>query len=106
MAKIRLRTKFLFSLILTTAALTATSLLIVQSYAGKHACQDIYEQVENSLLTFQQFAQQRQKMLAQSAEIVASQPNIKALMTTQHSPTIQDASSEFSAMAGADLFLL
>jgi signal transduction histidine kinase len=106
MVKIRLRTKFLFSLIFTTAALTGTSLLIVKSYAGKHARQDIYEQVENSLVTFQQFAQQRQRMLAQSAEIAASQPNIKALMTTQHGPTIQDASSDFSEVGGADLFLL
>ena len=58
MVKLRLRTKFLFSLIFTTAALTGTSLLIVQSYAGKHARQDIDEQVENSLVTFHQFAQQ------------------------------------------------
>ncbi len=106
MVKLRLRTKFLFSLIFTTAALTTTSLLIVQSYAGKHARQDIDEQVENATLTFQQFALQRQTMLAQSAEIAASQPNIKALITTQHGPTIQDASSDLSEMAGADLFLL
>src|SRR3989442_9673890 len=106
MVKLRLRTKFLFSLIFTTAALTTTSLLIVQSYAGKHARQDIDEQVENATLTFQQFALQRQTMLAQSAEIAASQPNIKALITTQHGPTIQDASSDLSEMAGADLFFL
>src|SRR2546426_2734026 len=105
MVKLRLRTKFLFSLIFTTAALTTTSLLIVQSYAGKHARQDIYEQVENATLTFQQFALQRQTMLAQSAEIAASQPNIKALITTQHGPTIQDASSDLSEMAGAAFFL-
>src|SRR2546425_4554589 len=105
MVKLRLRTKFLFSLIFTTAALTTTSLLIVQSYAGKHARQDIDEQVENATLTFQQFALQRQTMLAQSAEIAASQPNIKALITTQHGPTIQDASSDLSEMAGAELFL-
>src|SRR2546426_4871392 len=104
MVKLRLRTKFLFSLIFTTAALTTTSLLIVQSYAGKHARQDIDEQVENATLTFQQFALQRQTMLAQSAEIAASQPNIKALITTQHGPTIQDASSDLSEMAGGDLF--
>jgi len=106
MVKIRLRTKFLLSLIFTTAVLTGTSLLIVQSYAGKHARQDIDEQVENSLLTFHQFAQQRQRMLAQSAQIAASQANVKALMNTQNGPTIQDASSDFSVMAGADLILL
>src|SRR5438034_5605633 len=101
MVKLRLRTKFLFSLIFTTAALTTTSLLIVQSYAGKHARQDIDEQVENATLTFQQFALQRQTMLAQSAEIAASQPNIKALITTQHGPTIQEASSDLPEIAGA-----
>lgn len=106
MVKIRLRTKFLFSLIFTTAALTTTSLLIVQSYAGKHARQDIYEQLENATLMFHQFAQQRQTMLAQSAEIAASQPNIKALMTTQHGPAIQGALSRFSQVTAADLFLL
>src|SRR3989442_11757410 len=106
MVKLRLRTQFLFSLIFTTAPLTTTSLLIVQSYAVKHARQDIYEQVENATLTFQQFALQRQTMLAQSAEIAASQPNIKALITTQHGPTIQDASSDLSEMAGGDLFFL
>src|ERR1700737_1210064 len=104
MVKIRLRTKFLLSLILTTAALTGTSLLIVQSYVGRHARRDIYEQVNSSVLTFQQFAQQRQRMLAQSAKIAANLPNVKALMTTQHEPTIQDGSSDFSELAGTDLF--
>ena len=106
MVKIRLRTKFLLTLTLTTAALTATSLLIVQSYAGKHARREIYEQVDSSLLTFQQFAQQRQRMLAQSAEAAANLPNIKALMAAPHEPATQEASSDFSKLAGTDLFLL
>jgi signal transduction histidine kinase len=106
MVKIRLRTKFLFSLIFTTAALTGASLLIVQKYLGKHARREIYEQLNSSLLTFQQFAQQRQRVLAQSAEIAANLPNIKALMTTQDERTIQDASADFLQMAASDLFLL
>src|SRR5262245_10171587 len=106
MVRIRLRTKFLFSLIFTTAALTGASLLIVQKYLGKRAHREIYEQLNSSLLTFQQFAQQRQRVLAQSAEIAANLPNIKALMTTQDERTIQDASADFLQMAASDLFLL
>ncbi len=106
MVKIRLRTKFLLSLIFTTAALTGASLLIVQKYLGKYARHEIYEQLNSSLLTFQQFAQQRQRVLAQSAEIAANLPNIKALMTTQDERTIQDASADFLQMAVSDLFLL
>jgi signal transduction histidine kinase len=106
MVKIRLRTKLLFSLILTTAMLTGTSLLIVQSYVGKHARRDIYEQIDNSLRTFEHFAEQRQKMLAQSAAMAANLPNVKALMTTHHEATIQDASRDFPEMAKADLFVL
>ena len=33
-------------------------------------------------------------------------PTLKALMTTQHAPTIQDGSSPFWQLAGSDLFLL
>jgi len=106
MVKIRLRTKFLLSLIFMTTVLTGVSLLIVQNYLGKHAQREIYEQLDSSLLTFQQLAQQRQRMLAQSAEIAASLPNVKALMTTDHESAIQDASTDFPQMSGSDLFLL
>jgi len=106
MVRIRLRTKFLLSLIFTTTALTSASLMIVQIYLGRYAAREIYEQLHNSILTFQQFAQQRQRMLAQSAEITANLPNIKAMMPTRHARTIQDASKDFSQLAGNDLFLL
>jgi hypothetical protein len=106
MINTRLRTKLVLLLILTTAALTGTSLLIVQLYLDRHARRDISELINGSLVTFQHFSEQRQRMLAQSAEIAANLPTVKALMTTQHEPTIQDASSDFPGIAGSDLFLL
>ena len=48
MVKIRLRTKFLFSLIFTTAALTGTSLLIVVSVT-----MDTVAQIHSHLLAHQ-----------------------------------------------------
>jgi signal transduction histidine kinase len=106
MAKIRLRTKFLLSLIVTTTVLTGTVLFIVQNYLRNHARREIYEALHNSVVTFQQFELQRQRGLAQSAVLLADLPNLRALMTTQHAPTIQDASADLWQLTGSDLFLL
>ena len=106
MAKIRLRTKFLLSLIFTTTVLTGTVLFIVQNYLRNHARREIYEALHNSVVTFQQFELQRQRGLAQSAVLLADLPDLRALMTTQHAPTIQDASANLWRLTGSDLFLL
>src|ERR1700677_2057112 len=91
-AKIQLRTKFLLSLIFTITVLKGTVLFIVQYYLRNHARREIHEALNNSVNTFQQFELQRQRGLAQSAELLADLTNLRALMTTQHAPTIQDAS--------------
>ncbi len=106
MAKIRLRTKFLLSLIFTTTVLTGTVLFIVQNYLRNHARSEIHEALHNSVVNFQQFESQRQRGLAQSAVLLADLPNLRALMTTQHAPTIQDASAGLWQLSGSDLFLL
>src|SRR5690348_3495427 len=106
MVKIRLRTKFLVSLIFTTTALTFATLYIVRSYLRNHARQEIHQALSNSVLTFQHFEQQRQITLAESAGVIADLPSLRALMTTHHQPTIQDGSIGFWRLAGCDLFLL
>src|SRR5687768_12654331 len=106
MARIRVRTKLVLSLTLTTIALTGASLLIVQTYLGRHAKREIREQMANSTVTFQHFTQQRLKLLAQSAAVSADLPIIKALMTTDHERTIQDASTDLWQLTESDLFLL
>jgi len=106
MAKIRLRSKFLLSLIFTITVLTGTVLFIVQNYLRNHARREIREALDNSVVTYQQFELQRQRGLAQSAVLLADLPNLRALMTTQHAPTIQDASADLWQLTGSDLFLL
>jgi signal transduction histidine kinase len=106
MVKIRLRTKFLVSLIFTTTALTFAVLYIVRSYLRNHARQEIHQALSNSVITFQHFEQQRQTTLAQSAGVIADLPSLRALMTTHHQLTIQDGSTSFWRLAGCDLFLL
>ena len=106
MATIRLRTKFLLSLVVTTAVLTGAVLLIVQHYLQTHARDEIHEALHNSVVTFQQFELQRQRALAQSAALLADLPNLRALMTTEDAPTIQDASADLWHLTGSDLFVL
>jgi len=106
MGRTRLRTKLVLSLIFTTALLTGASLLIVQNYFRRHARLEIYEQIPNALEAFQQSTRQWQKPRQQSAWMSADLPLIRALMTTKHGKTIQDASANTWQMTGSDIFLL
>ena len=49
---------------------------------------------------------QLQLQLSRTASLLAEIPTLKALMTTQDAPTIQDGSTPFWRLAGSDLFLL
>jgi signal transduction histidine kinase len=106
MVRFRLRTKLILSLVLTIAALTCATLLIVHHRLRQRARQEIYEALRNSVVTFQNFQRQREITLARSAGLLANLPNLKALMTTQHEATIQDASLDLWRLAGSDLFVL
>ena len=106
MGRTRLRTRLVLSLIFTTALLSGASLLIVQNYLRRHARLEIYEQVPIVLETFQESARQWQKPRQQSVLMSADLPLIRALMTTKHAKTIQDASASTWQMTGGDLFVL
>jgi signal transduction histidine kinase len=62
--------------------------------------------LQNSVSTFQNFQQERELSLIRSAELLADLPDLRALMTTQHEATIQDASIALWRLAGGDLFAL
>ncbi|PYV18424.1 MAG: two-component sensor histidine kinase [Acidobacteria bacterium] len=106
MIKLRLRTKLLLSLMLCVTGLTGATLLIVRSRLSGRARQDLGEGLMDSVATFQTFERQREQTLAQSAGLLANLPSLKALMTTEHPATIQDASEEFWKLSGSDLFVM
>ena len=106
MLKLRMRTKFLLSMVLISAGLTCTSLLLVRHSVQKQIRREIFADLRNSVSTFQNFQRERELTLTHSAELLADLPNLRALMTTQHEATIQDASSGLWQLAGSDLFLL
>jgi len=102
----RLRTKFLLSLILVSASLTCSTLLVVQHRIKNQVRNQIREGLENSLVTFQHFQRQRESTLEAGAALLANLPILKALMTSSDPATIQDGSVDLWKQTGGDLFLL
>ena len=106
MVKIRLRTKFLLSLLAISAGLTTATLFIVRYSVQNRVRDSLREDLQNSVKTYQSFNQQRNDALTQSAALLANLPNVRALMTTRDSATIQDASAEVWRQSGSDLLVL
>ena len=106
MVKFRLRTKFLISMLVISAGLTCTTLLLVHRSVRAQARNEIFADLRNSIATFQNFQRDRESTLAHSAELLANLPILRALMTTAHELTIQDGSRDLWRSAGSDLFVL
>jgi signal transduction histidine kinase len=102
----RLRTRFLLSMVLITAGLTALSLLVVQHSMQRHVREGIAQDLGNSVTTFQNFQHDREIMLTRSAELVADLPITRSIMTAPDPATIQDASQGVWQLTGSDLLVL
>ena len=106
MGGIRLRTKFLLSMVVVSAALTFTTLLVVRHTVQEEVRQGIQRDLQNSVSAFHSFQKQREVTLERSAALLADLPTVRALMTTHDPATIQDASRDLWHLAGSDLLLL
>jgi len=106
MENVRLRTKLQLSLLLISSLLLCSTLLIVHYTIKTQVRRQIFEDLHNSVSTFQNVMLQREMMQARSAALISELPSLKALMTTHDAATIQDASREIWHLAGSDLFIL
>ena len=106
MGGIRLRTKFLLSMVVVSAALTFTTLVVVRHSVQEQVRVGIERDLQNSVSAFRNFQEQRETTLERSAALLADLPNVRALMTTSDASTIQDASRYFWQLSGGDLLLL
>ena len=106
MLKLRLRTKFLLSLLILSAIVTVATLLLVGRTLRVQVQTQLADDLLNSVTVFHDFQQQREVELASSAELVANLPNLKALMTTHDVATIQDASTDIWRLVPSDVFVL
>ena len=75
MGGIRLRTKFLLSMVAVSAALTFTTLLVVRHTVQQEVRFGIQRDLENSVSAFHSFQQQREVTLERSAALLADLAN-------------------------------
>jgi signal transduction histidine kinase len=106
MAHLPLRTQLLIATVLIIFALTGTILLIVKHTVGTEIQKQVQEGTRESVRTFESVQDQRKAQLSRAAEMLADLPPLKALMTTDHAPTIQDGSETFWKLSGSDLLVL
>ncbi len=102
----RLRTRFLLSMLVITAGLTTTSLLLVRNSVETNVRQSIAVNLRNSVAAFQDFRHERETMLTSDVALLADLPITRAIMTSPDPVTIQDASTDVSQIAGSDLFVM
>src|SRR5579863_5637895 len=103
---IPLRTKFLLSMLVVSTSLTAASLSVVSYTVQKGIRQSLNEELRNSVKTYEPFAKQREAMMSRASELLANLPNVRALMTPEDLPTIQNESGEIWRLSGSDLLVL
>jgi signal transduction histidine kinase len=104
--RLRLRTRFLLSMLLITTGLTTTSLLLVQRSIRNNVRQSIAVNLRNSVAAFQDFRHERETMLTSDVALLADLPITRAIMTAPDPATIQDASQGISQIAASDLFVM
>jgi signal transduction histidine kinase/CheY-like chemotaxis protein len=103
---IRLRTKFLLSLLGISALITVATLLVVSHIVQTRVRENLRTDLRSSVGTFQAFEKERDDTLSRSAQLLANLPTLKELATTDDAPTIQDASLETYRQSGADLLVI
>lgn len=105
-ANLRLRTKFLVSLVLIISGLTCATLLVVRHTAQVQIHREIAEDARNSLLIFEMLRSQQHMTLTRSADLVASLPSVMAVMITGDPETAQNSTEYLLHSANADLLAL
>ena len=106
MARLRLRTQLLIATLVIIFALTGAVLLIIRHSVHSEITKQVQASTDASLHAFESVQRERERDLSRTAAMLAELPTLKALMTTEHAPTIQDASRPFWELAGSDLFVL
>jgi len=100
----RLRTKFLLSLVVVTASLTCATLLVVRQTAGLRAVQEVRSDALNTLHTFRVIQHEHQAELARRADLLAT----LAMMRSGDASTVNETgedpwqSDEYDLMVLAD----
>ncbi len=86
--------------------LTAAVLIMVQAKMRVHVREDLVSDLRAESAVNADFVRLRREQTQQSAAMIADQPSLKALMSTNDPLTVQDGSEPFLESSGADLLIL
>ncbi len=100
LSNLRLRTKLLLSLALTTASLSCATLLVVRYSGQKHARQEVAAGARTSVLTFEVALHQHQESLARKADLLATKAEMAGDL--EHADPTQGAADPLES-DGSDL---
>lgn len=106
MKPFRLRSQLFISALLIIFGLTGSLLLFIRHTVNVEIQKQVRNGTEDSVRAFESVQRQRELQLSRTAAMLADLPTLKALMSTEHAPTIQDGSETFWKLAGSDLFVL
>ena len=101
-----LRTKLLVSIVALVFLLTASVLVLVQAQMRAHITADLVSSLRADSALCVEVERARREQTAQSARMIANQPSVKALMSTNDAVTVEDGSAGILETTGADLLVL
>ena len=86
--------------------LTAAVLLLVQARMRSHVREDLVSTLRAESAVYNQIEKARREQTQQTAIMIAEQPSLKALMSTNDRLTVQDGSESILPASHADLLIL
>jgi signal transduction histidine kinase/CheY-like chemotaxis protein len=101
-----LRTKLLISIVAVVFVLTAAVLSLVQARMRMHIREDLVSTLRAESAVYTQIDEARREQANQSTALIADQPSLKALMSTNDPLTVEDGSESLLRMSHADLLIL
>jgi signal transduction histidine kinase/ActR/RegA family two-component response regulator len=86
--------------------LTAAMLLLIQARIRTHVREDLVSTLRAESAVYNEIEKARREQAQQSARMIADQPSLKALMSTNDRLTVEDGSELFLRSSHADILLL
>jgi signal transduction histidine kinase len=106
MTTLRLRSQLFVAALLIILGLTGSLLFFIRQTVDAEIQKQVKDGTDESVRAFESVQRQRELQLSRMGAMLAELPTLKALMTTQDAPTIQDGSESFWKLAESDLLVL
>jgi signal transduction histidine kinase len=106
MTTFRLRSQLFIAALLIILGLTGSLLFFIRHTVDAEIQKQVTDGTDESVREFESVQRQRELQLSRMGAMLADLPTMKALMSTQHAPTIQDGSESVWKLAESDLLVL